>query len=200
MTIFYSDVEPLSKYSPVTIHLSPTTRILSENPLMVSVLHKGLEGKVGKLKCKTLEVMKNEKQIWNSIMWINHTRPVYMKYCSHDTVYHLLMNNNKGEGEGGWKERGFLERGAFKLKKNTARGKNLIGDFWDKLHYSPCHGGGGGAAEDGGGGGGGGGPCPPDTWEGYGPGPPGGGGGGGPPGWWWGGIPLNEQMKRSQIT
>ena len=58
---------------------------------MVSVLRKELEGKVGKLKCKTLEVMKNEKQIWNSIMWINHTRPVYMKYCSHDTVYHLLI-------------------------------------------------------------------------------------------------------------
>ena len=86
---------------------------------MVSVLHKELEGKVGKLKCKTLEVMKNEKQIWNSITWINHTRPVYMKYCSHDTVYHLLMNNNKGGGEGGWKERGSLERGAFKLKKKT---------------------------------------------------------------------------------
>ena len=60
---FYSDMEPLSKYSPVTIQLSPATRILSENPLMVSVLHKELEGKVGNLKCKTLEVMKNEKQI-----------------------------------------------------------------------------------------------------------------------------------------
>ena len=121
MTIFYSDMEPLSKYSPVTIHLSPATRILSENPLMVSVLHKELEGKVGKLKCKTLEVMKNEKQIWNSITWINHTRPVYMKYCSHDTVYHLLMNNNKGGGEGGWKERGSLEKGAFKLKKKHSK-------------------------------------------------------------------------------
>ena len=31
MTIFYSDVEPLSKYSPVMLHLSPTTRILNEN-------------------------------------------------------------------------------------------------------------------------------------------------------------------------
>ena len=28
---FYSNVEPLSKYSPVTLHLSPATRILNEN-------------------------------------------------------------------------------------------------------------------------------------------------------------------------
>ena len=32
MTIFYSDVEPLSEYSPVMLHLSPATRILNENP------------------------------------------------------------------------------------------------------------------------------------------------------------------------
>ena len=32
MTIFYSDVETLSQYSPVKLHLSPATRILSENP------------------------------------------------------------------------------------------------------------------------------------------------------------------------
>lgn len=33
MTIFYLDVEPLSKYSTVTLHLvSPATRILNENP------------------------------------------------------------------------------------------------------------------------------------------------------------------------
>ena len=32
MTIFDSDVEPLSKYSPVMLHLSPATRILNENP------------------------------------------------------------------------------------------------------------------------------------------------------------------------
>ena len=30
--VFYSDVEPLSKYSPVMFHLSPATRILDENP------------------------------------------------------------------------------------------------------------------------------------------------------------------------
>ena len=31
MTIFYSDIEPLSKYSWVTLHLYPVTRILTEN-------------------------------------------------------------------------------------------------------------------------------------------------------------------------
>ena len=34
MTIFYSDMEPLSQYSPVQLHLSPATRILSENPVL----------------------------------------------------------------------------------------------------------------------------------------------------------------------
>ena len=34
MTILYSDVEPLSKYSPVMLHLSPATRILNENPVV----------------------------------------------------------------------------------------------------------------------------------------------------------------------
>ena len=28
----FSDVKSLSKYSPVTLHLSPATRILGENP------------------------------------------------------------------------------------------------------------------------------------------------------------------------
>ena len=33
MTIFYLDVQPLSKYSTLTLHLvSPATRILNENP------------------------------------------------------------------------------------------------------------------------------------------------------------------------
>ena len=30
---FYSDLEPLSKYSPVMLHLSPATRILNKNPV-----------------------------------------------------------------------------------------------------------------------------------------------------------------------
>ena len=32
MTIFYSDMEPLSQYFPVKLHRSPATRFLSENP------------------------------------------------------------------------------------------------------------------------------------------------------------------------
>ena len=32
MTTMYSVVEPFSKYSPVTLHLSPATRILNKNP------------------------------------------------------------------------------------------------------------------------------------------------------------------------
>ena len=31
---FYSNVEPLSKYSPVMLHLSPATKLLNENPEM----------------------------------------------------------------------------------------------------------------------------------------------------------------------
>ena len=30
-SILYSDVEPVLQYSPVKLHLSPATRILSEN-------------------------------------------------------------------------------------------------------------------------------------------------------------------------
>ena len=37
MTISYSDVELLSKYSPVMLNLSPATRILSENPVCILV-------------------------------------------------------------------------------------------------------------------------------------------------------------------
>ena len=48
MTIFYSDVVPLSKYySPITLHLSPSTRFLNENPdepncqISVSLMRQG---------------------------------------------------------------------------------------------------------------------------------------------------------------
>ena len=34
MAIFYSDMESLSQYSPVQLHLSPATRILSKNPVL----------------------------------------------------------------------------------------------------------------------------------------------------------------------
>ena len=42
MTIFYPDMESLSKYSPVMLQLSPAARILNENPveaLIQSRLH-----------------------------------------------------------------------------------------------------------------------------------------------------------------
>ena len=32
MTIFHSDVEPFSKYSPVMLHLSPAAGVFNENP------------------------------------------------------------------------------------------------------------------------------------------------------------------------
>ena len=35
MTIFYSDMEPLSQYFPVKLHRSPATRFLSENPDLI---------------------------------------------------------------------------------------------------------------------------------------------------------------------
>ena len=40
MTSFYSDVETLSKYSPITLHLSPHTGILNENPELSTELVK----------------------------------------------------------------------------------------------------------------------------------------------------------------
>ena len=47
MTInfFFSDVEPLSKIcSPVTLHLSPATRILNENPANAFLIWSMLAG------------------------------------------------------------------------------------------------------------------------------------------------------------
>ena len=35
VNIFYSDEEPLSKYSPVMLHVSPATRILNNNPALL---------------------------------------------------------------------------------------------------------------------------------------------------------------------
>ena len=35
LTIYNSDMKPLSKYSPVMLHLSPATRILSKNPELI---------------------------------------------------------------------------------------------------------------------------------------------------------------------
>ena len=51
MTNFYSYVEPLSKYSPVTLHLSPATTILNENldcRIFLIILTAGRIGKNGR--------------------------------------------------------------------------------------------------------------------------------------------------------
>ena len=40
MTSFYSDVEPLSKHSPIILHLSPPTGIFNENPELSTELVK----------------------------------------------------------------------------------------------------------------------------------------------------------------
>ena len=51
MTNFYSYVEPLSKYSPVMLHLSPATRILNENldcTIFLIILTAGRIGKNGR--------------------------------------------------------------------------------------------------------------------------------------------------------
>ena len=37
MSILYSDVEPLSQYSPIKLQLSPATRFLSEKPVISSL-------------------------------------------------------------------------------------------------------------------------------------------------------------------
>ena len=38
MTILHLDVEPFTKYSPVTLHLSPATRILNENLAIIIIV------------------------------------------------------------------------------------------------------------------------------------------------------------------
>ena len=57
--------------------------------MMVSVLHKELEYKVEKLKYKKLKVMQSRIKLIQS-----------RAIRSLDTVYHLLVKNNKGEGKG----------------------------------------------------------------------------------------------------
>ena len=46
MTIFHSDVEPLSEYFSVTLHLSPATRVLNEN-VAVQNSHWNQSGVIG---------------------------------------------------------------------------------------------------------------------------------------------------------
>ena len=38
MTILHLDVEPFTKYSSVTLHLSPATRIVNENHAIIIII------------------------------------------------------------------------------------------------------------------------------------------------------------------
>ena len=73
---------------------------------MVSHLHKELPCKVEKLKYKKLKVMqprienKSERLVWFSLHGVLLSLLI-------NTVYYLLLNDNKGEG-GGLKKRGAL--------------------------------------------------------------------------------------------
>ena len=40
-TIFYMDVDPLQKYSPPMLHLSPATRIFNEKPCISELIYIG---------------------------------------------------------------------------------------------------------------------------------------------------------------
>ena len=42
-TIFYMDVDPLQKYSPAMLHLSPATRIFNEKPCISELIYIGCE-------------------------------------------------------------------------------------------------------------------------------------------------------------
>ena len=75
---------------------------------MVSVLHKELEYKVEKLKYEKVGgyAAENQKQTWISSRWKNHPGSIHKTFYRHDwlinhlshIVYHLLEENNKGEG------------------------------------------------------------------------------------------------------
>ena len=76
---------------------------------MVSVLHKGLEYKVDKLKYEKVggHAAEDQKQIWPFSWQINYPGSVHKVKQSWliNTVYHLLVKNNIREGEGGLIER-----------------------------------------------------------------------------------------------
>ena len=65
LIFFFSDVEPLSKYSPVTLHLSPATRILNENPANVFLIWSMLADYTE--LAREIESVRNRE-----IFWMNH--------------------------------------------------------------------------------------------------------------------------------
>ena len=78
--------------------------------MMVSVLHK-------ELQCRVEKREYNRKQLRNSGWWINRPSSVHTKFFSF-TVYHLLVNNNRGRA-GELKREGRLIEGIRYIKKIT---------------------------------------------------------------------------------
>ena len=73
LIFFFSDVEPLSKCSPVTLHLSPATRILNENPANVFLIWSMLAGcteLAGEIK-----PVRNREIFWMNSIIINFVNP-----------------------------------------------------------------------------------------------------------------------------
>ena len=65
---------------------------------MVSVLNKEPKYKVEKLKYTKLEVV--QPRIKHKPSWISPHEILQLRLIN--TVYHLLMKNNNGEGRGAW--------------------------------------------------------------------------------------------------
>ena len=68
MTNFHSNVEPLSKYSPVMLHLSPATRILNENLDCTIFLIILTAGRIGK-EWQKREKCKEKESLWTKLNW-----------------------------------------------------------------------------------------------------------------------------------
>ena len=68
--------------------LIETGSLFNVAKMMVSVLHK-------ELQCRVEKREYNRKQLRNSGWWINRPSSVHRKFFSF-TVYHLLVNNNRG--------------------------------------------------------------------------------------------------------
>ena len=97
---------------------------------MVSVLNKEPKYKVEKLKYTKMEVV--QTRIKNKPSWISPHKVLQSRLIN--TVYHLLVKNNKGEGSGGLRGRGLLtffprKGGAYWREGAYLRGGGLIEDL-----------------------------------------------------------------------
>lgn len=105
-TIFYSDVELPPKYSPVTLHLSPATRILHENPakwLKVFFCH--TEVSKAFLSSNSLKTCLNENISNNERANLHLT---FIGFCRNQTFLCIVFQKKKGiqeavkKGAGCW--------------------------------------------------------------------------------------------------